>query len=106
MAFGLTCIIIGLLLQMLNVIFVTMFYSTGLPLLFPIAMVSFFIAYWVDKALFTRFYRTPPAYDTSIARAFSTTLPWALLFHLAAGMWMMSNEDVFPPVRTSCMLLR
>lgn len=33
----------------LNTLFVTMFYSGGLPLLLPFAAFSFFMTFWIDK---------------------------------------------------------
>ena len=37
--------------QVLALIWITFMFSAGLPLLYPIAMVTLFIMYWVDKVL-------------------------------------------------------
>lgn len=37
--------------QLITVVFVIMMYSTGIPMLYMIAVVNFFITYWVDKFL-------------------------------------------------------
>jgi hypothetical protein len=46
--------------QMLTTVYFSMMYSTGIPLLIPIAMVLFVMMYWVDKYMFCRVYKTPP----------------------------------------------
>ena len=40
--------------------FVTLLYSSGIPLLVPICVCMLGVAYWVDKFLLCRFYRMPP----------------------------------------------
>ena len=42
---------------MLNMLAVTFFYSSGIPLLYPIACLFFFMTYWVDKFLLFRYYK-------------------------------------------------
>ena len=44
-----------------------MLYSSGMPMLYPIGFVSFFVTYWVDKFLFLRVYKKPPRYDMTLA---------------------------------------
>lgn len=41
----------------LNTITATLLYSTGIPVLLAIAVLQFFVTFWVDKFLFVRFYR-------------------------------------------------
>ena len=48
--------------QMLTAVFFCLMYSTGVPLLIPIAVILFVVMYWVDKFMFCRVYRTPPQY--------------------------------------------
>ena len=95
----------------------------GIPLLIPIAMVSFFLSYWVDKFFFIKIYRTPPvcaencvcvyerrvkenmfsllmlaqAYATDLATHFTSIMPYAMILHLLFGAWMLSNTTIFPP---------
>ena len=35
--------------QILSTVYIIFMYSSGLPLLYAVAVVSFFITYWVDK---------------------------------------------------------
>ena len=83
--------------QAFNVIFVCLAFSSGMPLLLPIAMLSFIVTYWVDTFLFAYVYRTPPRYSADLAKQFTALLPYALLLKLMVGFWMLSNDNIFPP---------
>jgi hypothetical protein len=81
--------------QLTNTVFVTLMYSSGMPILLPIAAVSFFVSFWVDKYLFLRFYRKPPHYDTRMGMKMTGLLPYAMLLHLGFAAWMYSNQAIF-----------
>ena len=72
-----------------------MAYSTGIPILYLVISATAFTFYWVDKYLFTRWYRTPPQYDAQISLQFSSYLPYAALLHLLFGVWMIANRRMF-----------
>ena len=72
--------------QVFVVLFVCMAYSTGIPILYLVISATAFSFYWVDKYLFTRWYRTPPQYDAQISRQFSAYLPYAALMHMCFGI--------------------
>jgi hypothetical protein len=46
----------------LNTVFITFFYGTALPLLYPIAAFTFWNLYVVDRYMVTYFYQEPPTY--------------------------------------------
>ena len=46
--------------MVLNTVFVTMAFCSGMPLLLPFAFFSVFVTYWVDKVAMLRFYAKPP----------------------------------------------
>jgi hypothetical protein len=45
---------------------VTFLYSSGMPVLYPIAVIFFLLGYWIDKTLLLRFNRKPPGYDNRL----------------------------------------
>lgn len=47
----------------MNITYVTMIYGGALPILFPIAMVSFLFMYLTEIFLLTYVYKKPPQYD-------------------------------------------
>ena len=87
--------------QIFNTLFVCFVFSTGLPLMLPIAAASFILFFWVDKLAFMWYYRRPPAYSVSLQQTLSALLPLALLLHLGVGLWMLSASSIFAAVDLS-----
>lgn len=81
--------------RLLNTVFVCFVFSTGLPLMLPIAAASFIVFYWAEKYFFLYFYRRPPACSVSLQQSASGVLPLALILHLAVGAWMLSGSAIF-----------
>ena len=53
---------------MIAVVYVVMFYGSGMPILYFVAAVYFFATYWADKILVFTFYRKPEMLDEKLAR--------------------------------------
>eukprot|EP00743_Colponemidia_sp_Colp-15_P002280 GILK01002471.1.p1 GENE.GILK01002471.1~~GILK01002471.1.p1 ORF type:complete len:780 (-),score=110.70 GILK01002471.1:227-2566(-) len=77
--------------QTLNTVFVSLLYSSGLPILIPLATICVFIAYWVDKYMLLRKCRKPPAYDNRISKFATSMLPLSLMLHSAFAVWMLGD---------------
>lgn len=78
----------------LNITFVTMMYGLGMPLLFPVAVLSLFVLYVVEKYEFFYVYRLPPMYDAKLNNAALSLMTWAPLLFLGFGYWMISNNQL------------
>jgi len=52
---------------LLNIVFVTFMYGLGMPILFPIAILSFVILYLQEKLMLYYGYRVPPMYDERLS---------------------------------------
>ena len=48
-------------------LFLSVVYSGGLPLLYPITALYCLITYWVDKFLLVKLYKKPPNFDIELA---------------------------------------
>ena len=79
----------------LNIVFITMLYGFGIPILFPIAAFSFAIMYFLETALLYYSYRAPPAYENEISEKVLKLLIWAPLFYLSFGYWMASSMQLY-----------
>lgn len=90
---------------LLNIIFVTMTYGYGMPILFPIAAVGILVLYFVEKTMLYYAYRLPPMYDERLSQSVLNMLGYAPLIFLGFGYWMasnkqmLSNEHVYPKDR-------
>lgn len=83
--------------QFLTTIFMIFMYSSGLPLLYIIAFVSFFFTYWFDKMFLLKFYRKPPAYTLHLSSKTRTIMKFALIPHFFVGLYMYSNSSIITP---------
>mmetsp|Transcript_33793 Transcript_33793/g.44587 ORF Transcript_33793/g.44587 Transcript_33793/m.44587 type:complete len:597 (-) Transcript_33793:841-2631(-) len=78
--------------SIMTITFITFMYGFGIPILFPIACVSFWVLYCVEKLLLFYGYRLPPMYDERLSEAVVSKLQFAPVLYLAFGYWMASNE--------------
>lgn len=81
----------------LTVLFVTMMYSSGMPILYAIACLFFLTNYWTEKVLFFYFYRKPENLDENLAKRTLAWFKYALLAHMVMGLLMFSNVKILPP---------
>ena len=79
---------------LLNIIFVTMTYGFGIPILFPIAAFAILVLYLVEKTMLYYAYRLPPMYDERLSQSVLGALNYAPLFFLGFGYWMASNKQM------------
>jgi hypothetical protein len=78
----------------LNIVFVTMMYGMGLPILFPIASLSLLTLYCMEKIMLHYVYREPPMYDEKLNKNALSILTWAPCLFLTFGYWMLSNKQL------------
>jgi hypothetical protein len=79
-------------------------YSPGIPILYLVGVLTFFITYWVDKILcnlFTNlltivlhFYRKPPVFSEVLCKTTTYTFYYAVPVHLLGGLLMFSELDI------------
>lgn len=79
----------------MNITFVTFMYGLALPLLFPIALIAFFVLYITERLTITYYYRKPPMYDEKMNEAAIGILKWAPFFMALFGFWQMGNMQIF-----------
>jgi hypothetical protein len=77
--------------SILTILYVTFMYGFGIPILFPIACVSFIMLYFVEKTLLVYTYRMPPMYDEKLSQDVLRKLQVAPILYCFFGYWMVSN---------------
>ena len=80
--------------NMLTVLSVTFLYSGGMPILYPVAALFFFISYWVDKCLLLRCYRKPIKFDERLARSTLEFFKYILILHIIGFFVMFSLTPI------------
>jgi len=73
----------------LNTVYVTFMFGAALPILFPIAMFTFFNMYVCERVLLAYYYPKPPTYDDELNRLALVTTKWAPIFLICFGFWFL-----------------
>ena len=69
-------------------------YGLGLPILFPVAVFTFTILYFMEKTLIYYSFRQPPMYDDKLNKSVLSIMQFAPLLFLCFGYWMYSNKQL------------
>ena len=80
---------------LLNIAFVTMMYGAGIPVLFPIAALSYLILWLVERYYVAYTCQAPPALDETLTKNAISYLSYSPLLFLLNGYWMLSNKQIF-----------
>jgi len=78
----------------MNIVFITMMFGTGLPILFPLAFFALAVLYGVETYMLYYGYKQPPAYDGYLNSCVLQNLSYAPFFMLAFGYWMLSSKQL------------
>jgi len=79
----------------LNIMFITMMYGVGMPILFFLAVVNFINQYICERTIIAYAMKQPPALDDKLTKNCVDMLKWAPLLWLFNGYWMLSNKQIF-----------
>jgi len=87
--------------QVLNTIFVTLWFAGAMPLALFFATLALLITYFVDRLLLLRVYanHTIAMLDGSLAAFISQMLPLAAVFHLFITIYIYGSNDVMYDLR-------
>ena len=77
--------------SIMNIIFLTMLFGPGMPLMFPVAALSLIVLYLLEVYMLYYVYKAPPAYDELLNNSVLSNLAFAPLFMLSYGYWMLSS---------------
>ena len=80
--------------SILTIAYITFLYGFGMPVLFPIAMLSFLVLYMVEKIMLFYGYVMPPMYDERLSNDVLRKLQFAPLLYVCFAYWMASNQQL------------
>jgi hypothetical protein len=80
--------------NIITVVFLVMIYSSGIPILYPIAAIYLTSVYWTDKYQLFNMYKQPPMLDSYIALKTLAWFKFALFFHVLVGTLMYANSEI------------
>lgn len=76
--------------QLLAVIFVSLTFSAGMPLLYLIVVINFVMTYWFDKILLLRYFRLTSGYNRNLSEHVVSVMPYAAIIHVMFGLMIFS----------------
>ncbi|CAM9337762.1 unnamed protein product, partial [Discosporangium mesarthrocarpum] len=79
---------------LIQVVFVGMLYSGGIPVMYLLAALSFITNFLVDKLWIIKLAHQPPMYTEALAKMFVGALPMALVLHVAVASYMLGNPSL------------
>ncbi|CAJ1345309.1 unnamed protein product [Effrenium voratum] len=82
--------------QLLTTTFVTLTYSSGLPLLYLLGFGYTALMYWADKISLLWYSKRPPQYDALLAKESSEAMLYACALHCIFAVLMFGQPCVFP----------
>lgn len=82
--------------NMLVVSLLVMTYSAGMPVLYLVAALYYFVTYWVDKTLIFYHNRKPVFFDEKLPQEMIKWFKLAVPLHLVIGAVMLSNSNILP----------
>lgn len=81
-------------------------YGAGIPILFPLALLSFMVLYFIEKLLLAYSYQHPPMFDEKLNRLSLKIMAFAPVLYFTFGFWMFNNLQIFTntvyPIKELC----
>lgn len=87
--------------QLYTYLWACLMYSSGMPILYPIGMMFFFILYWVYKGLLLNYYQKTSRFNEQLPRYVVRYIKFGLIFHLIIGFLMYSNSRILSTTEKS-----
>jgi hypothetical protein len=81
--------------NILNIVYMTMMYGVGMPLLFPVAAFNFMNQFLCERIIVAYTVPLPPALDDKLSNNMIALFLWSPLLLLFNGYWMLSNPEIF-----------
>lgn len=79
----------------LLVVFVSLMYGVGMPLLFPVAAFNFLNQYVTERIMAAYQVKLPPSLDDNLTKNLLSMIKWAPLIMMFNGYWTISNQQIF-----------
>ena len=81
--------------QLFTTLWSCLCFSAGLPILYPVACLSFLILYWVYKVLLVKYYAKTTQFDEDLPLKTVSFMKYAIIFHMVVAAFMFTNSAIF-----------
>ncbi|CAI2372771.1 unnamed protein product [Moneuplotes crassus] len=77
------------------IIWINMYFGVGLPLLFPLTLISAIITYAFEKIKTVYWYKKSSMLNDRLNKNAIKTCKWAVILYCFAGYWFLTNKQIF-----------
>ena len=77
-----------------TVLFICIYFSAGLPLMYPIGTICFFVTYWFDKISLTRFFQKSKIFNEQLTIRQSKFFKYSIFFHFFQATFVFSSYSI------------
>lgn len=81
---------------LLNIFFISVILSAGIPILIIISSLSLGLMFFIEKKVFITYTKKPPMYTGIIMSFITKFLPIASLFSVGFSIYILGNSSLFP----------
>lgn len=81
--------------QLIAMLWCSLIFSTGLPIMYVIALIFYLISYAVYKCLVLKHYKCDLEIDDTIPQSATTLMKYAVMLHVFFAAFMLSTKKVF-----------
>ena len=78
-----------------TIVYVTLIFGIGMPILYPIAIFNLSVIYCVERFVIAYHYRVPPTMDDRLVKNAMRILSFTPMLFLVNAFWMLSNQQIF-----------
>ena len=77
---------------MFTIVYVTLIFGIGMPILYPLAIFNLSVIYLVERYVLAYHYRVPPTMDDRMVKNAMKILSFTPMLFLANAYWMLTNQ--------------
>ena len=78
-----------------NICSMCFLYGPGIPIVFPLGLISLTLTYFIEKISLARLFRKPPEYSLSLTYSCTKNILLTPLLYSMFGFWVFTNKQVF-----------
>jgi hypothetical protein len=79
----------------MSTMFICLTFSSGIPVMYMITGVCFYVYFVVDKYLFIKLYKSPHRFSTRIGKQATMLIPLGVAVHLFGAVWALADQEMF-----------
>jgi hypothetical protein len=79
----------------MTIVWINMYFGVGLPLLFPLTLISLVSLYVFEKFLTVYWYKKSPMLNDRLNKNAIKTMKWSVHLYTLAGFWFLTNRQIF-----------